>query len=138
MTDSQVDVELLGTSMRTVETIHERSRGIKKLQDACWNFYRIAESYYSKQRRKKSHSQADGEAASSKIGDTAVQYVTAPRQDDLGLDISNLNYMDFSMQQDWDQMLDGWELGLGAESARQMTSYFEQMSPGAGFRGSMG
>lgn len=43
---------------------------------------------------------------------------------------SDLGYMEFSVQGgEWDQMLAGWELGVGAEDARQMTSYFEQYQP---------
>ncbi len=46
-------------------------------------------------------------------------------------DPSAFNFMDFSM-------LDGWELGPdGAESAREMNSYFGQF-PQSGFMGSLG
>jgi hypothetical protein len=42
------------------------------------------------------------------------------------VDLSNPNYIGFPMQEDRDQMLDGRELGLDGESARQMTSYLGQ------------
>lgn len=29
---------------------------------------------------------------------------------------------------DWDQMFDGWEMGLGADNAKEMTNWFEQYS----------
>lgn len=55
-----------------------------------------------------------------------------------GTHSSNLDLINFPMNDNWDQLLDDWELGLGGESARQMTTYFEQYRPAENFGGSVG
>jgi hypothetical protein len=129
MNNNMADFELLGNSVHTVQSIAQRSPNLTKLLSACQSFYRIASDYHN-QNAQPTHVFDAAEATTQ---------VPVPKPIPVGQvsfesDPSSFNYMDFSMQ-NWDQMFDGWELGLGAESARQMTSYFEQFPPISGIQG---
>jgi hypothetical protein len=130
--NNMADFELLGNSVHTVQSIAQRSPNVTKLLRACQSFYRIASDYHN-QKTKPIHF-FDAAEATTQI---PVQGPIPVGQESFESDSSGFNYMDFSMQ-NWDQMLDGWELGLGAESAREMTSYFEQFPPISGFPGLSG
>jgi hypothetical protein len=103
----QSDLELLRTLVTVLEDAAQQSAAGVKLFEACSKFTKIAEALLSQ---------------------------PGPRQDDLNAQpVSSGHYLpdpdtlpDFPMSQsDWDSMLNDFDLGLGAESAREMTSYFE-------------
>ena len=126
MMNNQADFELLGRSTQTVESICEKSRGVGKLVKTCQSFYQIACSHHEQLHSQKLPSQQSPRIPSILPGAVGVPDPMLAIQDAFEINPSTFDNVEFSMQEDWDQMLDGWELGLGAESARQMTSYLEQ------------
>ena len=135
MVNNQADFELLGRSTKTIQSVCEKSTGVAKLVQTCQSFYRTACSHHSRL-----HSQTMLPQQSLLIPDTLPGAVGVPdpmmaTRDAFDITPSTFDEIDFSMQEDWDQMLSGWELGLGAESARQMTSYMEQYPAMGNFAG---
>jgi hypothetical protein len=129
MNNNMADFELLGNSVHTVQSIAQRLPNVTKLLRACQSFYRIASDYYS-QNTKPTHFFDTAEATTQ----VPMQKAIPVEKESSESNPSTFNYMDFSMH-NLDQILNGWELGLGAESAREMTSYFEQFPLLSGFPG---
>lgn len=104
------DLELLRKTVTVLEAIADRSPAGRKLYGACLQFTKIAETML---------------AAGFKNSTSQP----SPIPDPYAIDMQMLQ--DFPMlQQDWDGMLNEFDLGLGAESARDMTSYFEPFMSG--------
>ena len=106
------DLDLLRTTASTLEGIADRSPAGHKLCSACSRFIKIAEVLLAQDTMKRSSSQP----SPIPVDPYTVDFQMLP---------------DFPVsQQDWDGMLDDFDLGLGAESAREMTSYFEPFMTG--------
>ena len=135
MTNNYPDFELLGGSMATLQAIHERSSGIGKLVTACQSFYHVAKGRYAQQAQPATQLPSSTPILMSMAGGYSPQQPVYVGQPDFQEHLSHPSYMAYPEQEDWNQMLDGWELGLGAESARQMTSYFGHYPPASGFMG---
>ena len=138
MMDTQADFELLGRTMTTVQSIYEKSAGVTKLVQACQSFYQIACAYYNQQTPRTMLPQQRSQAPFSLPESDAVSDPMLADNVNFDMSPSTFNNMTFPMQEDWDQMLDGWELGLGAEPARQMSSYLGHNPSMGGFGGSFG
>lgn len=106
------DLELLRKAMLTLEGLANRSPAGHKLYNACAQFIKIAEMFLAQDAMKQSSSQP------SSLPD-----------DPYTVDFQM--FSDFPVsQRDWDGMLNDFDLGLGAESAREMTAYFEPFMSG--------
>lgn len=109
------DLALLGAFVLTLQSAAEQSRAVKKLYHACKSFHQIAEAYIANQTRHVTQSRGRGTNAHAdsrpmdRAGDTAFQ----PFSETL------------MSQQDWDMMLQDWDLGLGTEDARHMSNFLD-------------
>ena len=81
-------------SVETLKSAAQYSSGVAKLHDACETFFKLAKAYMA-QTIQNLHQQPAAEPF-----DPASLY-----------------------GQDWDAMLDDWDLGLGGENAREMSSF---------------
>ncbi|KAL8655066.1 MAG: hypothetical protein Q9210_001127 [Variospora velana] len=112
--DSQ-DLALLGAFVSTLGCAAEQSHAVRKLYHACSSFHQIAKVYIAQQSRHVAllRDRAEDVVADYKSMDNMVEH--------------NLQALpEFSMsQQEWDIMLSDWDLGLGTEDARQMSSFLD-------------
>lgn len=107
---------LLEKMAHTLEGTVQLSSGVSKLYQVCLRFYQIAKAYLE-------HFESTASLIGAGSGMTDLMMAnTLPQAGE------TLEEMDF--QQDWDGLLDEWDLGLGAENAREMSSYFEQYLAG--------
>jgi hypothetical protein len=136
------DLELLEKVVTTLQVAQPRSTGVDKLEKACKIFSQIARIYLdqteaaSQQQlhlHQKSHQHfepihalpATANSMSSMSGTTAG--TSTIQQPDVQIMDAILPDLPLS-QQAWDGMFDEWDLGLGAENAREMSSYFEHLT----------
>jgi hypothetical protein len=89
------------SSVETLKSAAQYSSGVAKLHDACRTFFNLAQAYIAQTNKKRDSN-----------GGPLHQQPTAEV-----LDLTSL------YGQDWDAMLDGWDLGLGGENAREMSSF---------------
>lgn len=139
-TGNQEDLILLRNVVKIVETAAEASSAMNKMYKAFSRLFRIAELWTStsesRERRQTqslqtqsvaaldqgSHFPASGKQPLSD-GPVADVNMMAPT----ATDFSAVNWQDLDMShQDWDMMFNEFDLGLGAESAREMRPWFEQ------------
>ena len=107
------DLDLLGTFVSTLESAVEQSAAIRKLHHACSNFHQIAKAYVAHRSR---HVALGTDSTENVVTDCQLLGVTGEPDPQ--------SLPDFSLsQQDWDLMLDDWNLGLGAEDARNFSSF---------------
>ena len=88
-------------SVETLKSAAQYSSGVAKLHDACETFFNLAKAYVAQTIN-------EGE---SHDGPLHQQHATET------FDLTSL------YGQDWDAMLDDWDLGLGGENAREMSSF---------------
>lgn len=106
---------LLGEFVSTLRSAAEQSHTVKKLYQACNSFHQIAKAYVARQSQHLPPAAAGAESNFADwqpmdgLGDVAFQ----PLSDSL------------LSQQDWDLMLNDWDLGLGTLDARQMSSFLD-------------
>ena len=94
-------------SVKTLKSAAQYSSGVAKLHDACETFFNLAKTYMAQ----------TIEAGDACEGPLQQQPTTET------FDVASL------YGQDWDAMLDDWDLGLGGENAREMSSFLtESMS----------
>ena len=128
------DLVLLEQVTETINAASEVATAVKKLRTACERFCLIAQSHLSQQ---------EGQTATD--GDIAVH--KQPVNIDTSEGVSqnaDFNMAGGSMSAGagvfdalpdfpWDGMLSEWDLGLGAESAREMGNFFSQYNTTGGF-----
>ena len=116
------DLDLLSRAINTVEQAAKRSKGLSKLLEACRNLHRIASAKYASQ----SHPAALEQPISSTNPATVQQRPQSFKIEECDpiQPAPEFNFADFGM--DWDQNMDGWEFGLGADNAKEMSSFFGQ------------
>ncbi|ETI26260.1 hypothetical protein G647_03037 [Cladophialophora carrionii CBS 160.54] len=135
------DLRLLERCVDTLHSAAQLSASVSKLYRACRIFYQIAKTYMSHPAESRPLAAAaapDGQydAATAAARASAVvpsntspqaQYTTyAPDS------ASDIDLPDFPLShEDWNGMLDEWDLGLGAENAREMSAFFEQYLSGS-------
>jgi len=88
-------------SVETLKSAAQYSSGIAKLHDACETFFNLAKAYVSHAIKKRDSLDSPN--------------YQQPRME--AFDLTN------RYRQDWNAMLDDWDLGLGGENAREMSSY---------------
>lgn len=109
---NHADLAVLRDVVSVLEGAAQKSAACFKLHNACSKFAKIAETLLAQD--------APLKEASSQ---------SSPVQADVYA--GDIHSMDFPMSQsDWDGMLNEFDLGLGVESAREMTSYFEPFLSG--------
>ncbi|ETN36903.1 uncharacterized protein HMPREF1541_07890 [Cyphellophora europaea CBS 101466] len=110
------DLALLRDVVSVLDGAALKSSACLKLRNACSNFTKIAETLLA-QDLGSTPIKDDSSQPSPQMADPyAMHYQSMP---------------DFPMSQsDWDGMLNEFDLGLGVESAREMTSYFEPFLSG--------
>ncbi|KAL8932766.1 MAG: hypothetical protein Q9216_006687 [Gyalolechia sp. 2 TL-2023] len=109
------DLALLGAFVSTLQSAAGQSRAVKKLYHACKSFHQIAEAYTANR---------TGHVTLLKDRDKNV-LADCQTMDRTGeLDFQPLSES-FVSQQDWDFMLRDWDLGLGMEDARQMSTFLD-------------
>ncbi|KAL8748475.1 MAG: hypothetical protein Q9184_007277, partial [Pyrenodesmia sp. 2 TL-2023] len=91
---SEADLKLMEVSVETLKSAGQYSSGVAKLHHACEKFFNLAKAYMAQAK-----------------GTLHQQLAREP------LDPTSL------YGQDWDAMLDDWDLGLGVENAREMSSF---------------
>ena len=106
------DLALLGNIVDTIEAATSETPAFHNLARACKAFYEIAQAFLSSTRR---------------LPDPSSMNVKTPNPYENPLTPGIQGLSDFSLpQQDWNSMLSEWDLGMGADSAREMQSFFEQ------------
>ncbi|KAL8671379.1 MAG: hypothetical protein Q9168_004127 [Polycauliona sp. 1 TL-2023] len=110
------DMALLGDFVSTLRSAAEQSHTVKKLYQACNSFHQIAKAYVARHAQHLNpagagikNNFADWQHPMDGIGEGPFQ----PFSDSL------------VSQQDWDLMLNDWDLGLGTLDARQMSSFLD-------------
>ncbi len=88
-------------SVQTLESAAQYSAGVAKLHDACETFFNLAKAYMTQTSRK-------GESYEGPLHQQPAIEAFDPTS---------------FHGQDWDAMLDDWDLGLGGENAREMSSF---------------
>ena len=88
-------------SVTTLKSAAQHSSGVAKLHDACETFFNLAKAYMA-------HTTKQGESH----GSAQHQY---PAME--ACDLTSF------YRQDWDAMLNDWDLGLSGEYAREMSSF---------------
>jgi hypothetical protein len=115
------DLALLGKVVTTLQSAALISPAVEKLKTACSKFHQIASAYLAQlPPRTEIQPTAWQPNAGMPIGQSIAEY----GQPDMEF-IPDLPLT----QQDWDDMLD-WDLGIGAENARAMSTFFEQYMTG--------
>ena len=98
---SEADLKLMEVSVETLKSAAQYSPGVAKLHDACETFFNLAKAYMAQTIKK----------GQPYEGPLPQQPATE------AFDPTSL------YGQDWDAMLDDWDLGLGGENAREMSSF---------------
>ena len=88
-------------SVETLKSAAQYSSGIAKLHDACKTFFNLAKAYMAQMIKK-------GESYEGLLH----QHPATETFDPTSL-----------YGQDWNAMLDDWDLGLGGENAREVSSF---------------
>lgn len=105
------DLEVLHNVVSVLDGVAQKSSAAMKLHSACLKFTKIAEALLSQDSQRTDIKEASSQPSPLLADATPADYQAMP---------------DFPMSQsDWDGMLNDFDLGLGVESAREMTSYFE-------------
>ena len=105
-TRNEADLQLMQASIETLRAAAEHSDGIAKLYTACETFYNLARVYM------KQESEADREQANASQMGSIDSFETSA-----------------FYQQDWNTMLNNWELGIGGENAREMSVFLSESFP---------
>ncbi|KAJ9615532.1 hypothetical protein H2200_001607 [Cladophialophora chaetospira] len=120
------DLRLLESCVETLQNVAQVSASVSKLYKACRIFYQIAKIYLSQPAEKlrlQDNQQTPRPTTILPSNASLQQQYTTSAQETGG----DIDLPDFPLsQQDWNGMLDEWDLGLGAENARQMSAFFEQ------------
>lgn len=88
-------------SLETLKAAAQHSSGVTKLHDACEMFFNLAKAYMAQAIKR-------GESYDGPLHQQPATGV---------FDQTSLHGLD------WDTMLDDWDLGLGGETAREMSSF---------------
>ncbi|KAL8871209.1 MAG: hypothetical protein Q9174_002911 [Haloplaca sp. 1 TL-2023] len=110
------DLALLGEFVSTLRSAAEQSSMVRKLYNACNSFHEIAKAFVagkSKHLPSSGLGTHDNRVESQSVDAMAGEVAFQPWTDGL------------LSQQDWDLMLNDWDLGLGTLEARQMSSYLD-------------
>ena len=105
------DLALLGNIVDTIEAATSETPAFHNLARACKTFYEIAQAFLSSTRR---------------LPDPSSMSVKTPNPYENPLTPAYRPFRLLFTQQDWNSMLSEWDLGMGADSAREMQSFFEQ------------
>lgn len=140
------DLELLEKVAMALHAVQPRSGTVDKLEKACKIFSQTARIYLD-QTEAASQQQLHLEQRGSQHFDTAhvpsagaingLSSMPGPTTSRSTMHQPEMQVMDAIMpdlplsQQNWDTMFSEWDLGFGAENAREISSYFEQLT-GAG------
>ncbi len=127
------DLRLLEQCVNTLDTAAHLSASVSKLYRACRIFYQIAKIYLSHPATNSQPSNSQQALRATTILPSHMspnqQYTTAIPDSGGDIDLPDLPLS----HEDFNGMLDEWDLGIGAENARQMSAYFEQyLSTGSG------
>jgi hypothetical protein len=137
---SRDDLELLQTATRAFRTISHVAPAMVKLRATCEKFCAIASTYLAQQSAITEQRQQDGEVTVTHSIDDTHTSATGVNEElhSSGL-LAYQAMSDFPMQDGgWDAVLNEWDLGLGAESAREMTGWFQQYMDNSGFAANIG
>jgi hypothetical protein len=154
------DLALLQSCVDALHSEDRLSPSVGKLRRVCRVFYQVAKLYMEQgplgtnTQRPPGDQVQGGSSASTASKQSVVSSVTAQQVQQLGqysngdpqslylfptpstapqahVDFTDIDLPDFPLShEDWTGMLDGADLGLGAENARDMSSYFEQYFAG--------
>ncbi|KIW20124.1 hypothetical protein PV08_00699 [Exophiala spinifera] len=131
------DLQLLKEVVDGLESIADMSPGAGKLYRSCQKFYQIASIYLAQVKADNNESQQGSSFDSSgssarKVSQPAQAPAPAPAQ-------TSISSLDASMselplfQQDWDEMLEGWQLRTDGGDTGDISAFFGQyLGGGAG------
>ena len=126
---NEEDLRLLEKCVNTLHSAAQLSPNVSKLHKACHIFYQIAKTYLSHPAAKSQQSDSQQMVNPSTILPSTMpptQQQTTFLRDPVG----DIDLPDFPLShEDFNGMLDEWDLGIGAENARQMSAFFEQYMP---------
>jgi hypothetical protein len=106
---NQSDLDMLRNVVSVLDVAAQKSPAALKLFNACSKFTKVAEALLSQDMP--TIKNPDLSPSLAPVDRLPIDYQTLP---------------DFPMSQsDWDGMLNDFDLGLGVDNAREMTSYFE-------------
>ncbi|KAK5055930.1 hypothetical protein LTR84_012480 [Exophiala bonariae] len=138
------DLELLENIVIALQAAQPRSDMVDKLEKACKIFSQISRIYLDQtegsaqqQQHHQKNSRHFDSALVPSVGAGTMSTMSATNTSNVTMQqpevqITDTVLSDFPLsQQNWDSMFNEWDLGLGAENAREISSYFEQLT-GAG------
>ena len=124
------DMQLLEQVVEAMKAGAEVASSIEKLKTTCERFCHIAQSYLSHQEAQYA---ADVEARAQPVNiDNAVDMNPNVVMTGGGNIPAAPGAFESLPDFPWDGMLSEWDLGLGAESAREMGNFFEQYTAAGG------
>jgi hypothetical protein len=142
------DLALLEQVVETVQSASQVTTAIEKLKIACERFCLVAQAYLSQQDASNANGfggrQDSGVMNRSNQSAVDLDTVTQGNQSAafssaVGATSIGAGVFDSLPDFPWDGMLSEWDLGLGAESAREMGSFFgQQVGAGGGGQGNIG
>jgi hypothetical protein len=125
------DFKLLEKCVETMHSAAHLSPSVSKLYRACRIFYQIAKIYLSHRAETPINPGSKGalpRPAATVPSNDSPEPPPAPDPD--------IDLPDFPLShEDWNGMLDDFDLGLGAENAREMSTFFEQYLSSSGTAG---
>lgn len=139
------DFDLLEKVAMALQAVQPRSGTVDKLEKACKIFCQTARIYLDQTEAasqqqlhlERKSSQHFGHARVPSAGAHGISSMPGPTTSRSTMHQPDMPIMDAMMpdlplsQQNWDNMFSEWDLGFGAENAREISSYFEQLT-GAG------
>lgn len=133
------DLRLLEHVVCTLQGAAQLNPGVGRIYRACRIFYHVATVYFGNGAgQTSSPNQQNGQQQPESAQPVYPARLSASSSLPPDPQVANVGLQDFPLsQQDWDGMLDEWDLGLGAESAREMSSFFESYLSGSGQMGNM-
>ncbi|KAJ4519477.1 hypothetical protein HRR83_004499 [Exophiala dermatitidis] len=132
------DLRLLEQVVCTLQGAAQASDGVSKLYRACTVFSHVATVYLGKGQghadptNHTSYQTGESAQPGHNVGPTP----TYALQPETSFGATGLQDIPFS-QQDWNDMFDDWDFGLGAENAREMSTFLESSLAGADQPGDM-
>ena len=136
---SRTDLALLERVVDTLNSADAVASGIEKLRSACSRFLLIAQAYLSQQEsnnsgKSDSRPQVDGSRGDPQnvnMTDATVPNQQPPGSAATGMTSAGAGVFDSLPEFPFD--MSEWDLGLGAENAREMGSFFGQYAGTAGY-----
>ena len=119
---NQQDLNLLGSTVQSLSKIAERSLAVSRLHEVCDRFYRAA-SHYLEQLQLQGNDPYFGSSVPVVTGAATVTPSLSYNTGTTNVQDTVMAFQELNSG-DMDAILNQWELGYGAEYARELSNFF--------------